>query len=269
MIENEFWKRQFSEEITPLQNWFDVAFGVIVPILWLVFDPIVFRDSSLGVGGKGYLSHIRLFAYISIGFGIITLSIWLLSRNRRANILVGFISGILLASSLLAMALGVYILPVSLLGLFLGLWGLLFATIGILGFIPFLTAFVFLRNGIRAVRITQPYKNKILLSVAMLIGIIFVVGVPFCVQWKASKFVSQSIYTIIHGDKEEVDLAVNNLQTVFWCSNLCYDEIVWAYAEEENEDKLRLMSNAYLRVTGNEIEERLRRLRIEYYSSLF
>jgi hypothetical protein len=196
MIKNEFWKKQFSEEITPLQNWFDVAFGVIAPILCLVFDPVVFRDGFLG--GKGYLSHIRLFAYISIGFGIITLSIWLLSRNRKANILVGFISGILLVGSLLAMALGVFLLPVSLFGLLVA--------IGILGFIPFLTAFVFLRNGIRAVRITQPTINKILLSVAMLIGVIFVIGVPLGVQWKASKLVSQSIYTIIHGDKEEVDL---------------------------------------------------------------
>jgi hypothetical protein len=59
----------------------------------------------------------------------------------------------------------------------------------------------------------------------------------------------------------QTSIAANNLQTVFWCSSLCYDEIVWAYAEEENVDKRQLMSSAYLKVTGNEIEERLQRLR--------
>jgi hypothetical protein len=250
IFKNEFWKRQFSEENTPWQDWFDIGFGIIAPIVCLIFDPAVFRDGFLS--GRGYLSNIRLFAYLSIGIGITTLSIWLLFKTK-SSILAGFVSGIFLVGALLAMALGIFLLPVSIFGLLV--------VVGILGFTPFLTAFVFLRNGVRAIRMIQSSTKRALLVVPMVLGVTLVIGIPLRIQWKTSALVSQSISTIIHSDKEEeIDQAADRLQTAFWCSDYCYDEVVWVYDEEVNEEKRQLMSSAYKKVTGEEIEERLQRM---------
>lgn len=109
-----FWKLQFSEETTPGRNQFDVFFGIIAPILCLIFDPGVFRGGF--IGGSGYMSDIKLFAYLSIGLGITVLTIWL-SLKLTSRILISAISGIFFAEALLALTIGIVLLPMSLLGL--------------------------------------------------------------------------------------------------------------------------------------------------------
>jgi hypothetical protein len=39
-----FWRRQFSNDVTPAQNIFDVIIGVIAPVLCFIFDPVVFNN---------------------------------------------------------------------------------------------------------------------------------------------------------------------------------------------------------------------------------
>jgi hypothetical protein len=39
---HSFWKRQFAENSTEPQAVFDIAFGLIAPILCFYFDPVVF-----------------------------------------------------------------------------------------------------------------------------------------------------------------------------------------------------------------------------------
>jgi hypothetical protein len=243
-IKKDFWGNQYSEEITPKQKWFDVIFGIIAPTLCLIFDPIVFRR----VYGS-YLNNIQIFAYISIGFGIITLTIWL-SMKRIPVPLVGIISGMFFAGAFLALALGIAMLPLSLLGLLL--------IVGIFGFTPFLTAFVFLRNAVRSFRKVQSRMNKGLLVGTMLFGIAFVIGIPITINMKTSELVSQSVYTIIHSDKEgEINTAIDKLNSAFWCSKSCYDEIIWAYNQEESDTRRQLLSKAYLELTGENIENTL------------
>lgn len=194
-----------------------------MPIVSLVFDPIVFR------GEPGFLHSIQIFAYLSIGSGIILLAIWLFSK-RTSKLLTGAIAGIFFAGAFLASALGVVLLPASIFGLMI--------VIGVLGFTPFLTAFVFLRNGIRAFRKIQTEISKGLLIGTMLLGIILVIGIPLAANWKASELVSRSINTILHSKKEEeINSAIDTLQSAFWCSNSCYEPIIWAYMDEENETR--------------------------------
>jgi hypothetical protein len=234
-----------DKETTSRQIIFDIVFGILVPIICLIFDPIVFRGHI-----STYLVSINLFAYSSVGLGIFTLSIWLLFKTE-STIINSLIAGALLTGALLAFVLGIAILPYSLLGLYL--------IIGIFGFTPFLTAFVFLRNGIKAIRKIQPIKNKFFFLGSMFIGIVLVFGLPLEIQSRGSKLVSQSIETIANGKQEEVKLATKNLKIAFWCSNSCYDEIVWSYYKEENETKRQLISSSYRELTGENIKQKLYR----------
>jgi len=184
-VKNQFWKKQFSQEITSKQNSFDVIFGIMLPILCLIFDPDIFRDGLLV--GVGYLSSFQIFAYVSIGLGIATLSIWLLSKTE-SSILIGIISGILFAGALLSLALGVYLLPLSTFGLLL--------IIGIFGFTPFLTAFAYLRNGIRAIQKIQSDTNKVLFAGTILFGMVFVIGIPFAINWKTNELWSSNEFWV-------------------------------------------------------------------------
>lgn len=119
-------------------------------------------------------------------------------------------------------------------------------------------AFVFLRHSIRALRKVQPDVNKRRLVGAMLIGIILVIGIPLALNWKTSEMVSNSIYTIIHSEEEdEINSATDTLISAFWCSDSCYDEIVWAYADEENETRRNFLEETYLKLTGENIGQRL------------
>ena len=67
-----------------------------------------------------------------IGVGIATLVLCLSLGSRLGSWGCGIASGVLLACSLFAGGLGLVLLPFSLIGLF--------ALIGVLGFVPFLTA---------------------------------------------------------------------------------------------------------------------------------
>lgn len=232
-----------DKETTSRQIIFDIAFGILVPIICLIFDPIVFRGHV-----SNYLVSNNLFAYSAIGLGIITLSIWLLF-NTESTIINSLIAGVLLSGALLAFVLGIVILPYSLVGLYL--------IIGIFGFTPFFTAYVFLRNGLKAIRKIQPIKSKFSVTGLMFVGIVFVIGLPLEIQLRGSELVAHSFEVIANGKREEVKLATKNLKLAFWCSNSCYDEIVWSYYEADNETNRRLISGAYRDLTGEDIKQKL------------
>ena len=60
-----FLRRQFDDVPTQAQFNFDVAFGLIIPVLCFVSDPIVFRGGFLHEGGA--FQSVRLFAYTACG----------------------------------------------------------------------------------------------------------------------------------------------------------------------------------------------------------
>jgi hypothetical protein len=130
-----FWQRQFGPEPSRWQVAFDLAAGILLPLVCLAADPIVFRGDSFM---PPLLGHRALLCYAAIGTSLLALALWLLCR-RPAALLAGF----LLAGALFALLLGVFLLPFSMIGLFAN-------GLGALGLSPFLTAFVFWRNGLRA-----------------------------------------------------------------------------------------------------------------------
>lgn len=173
---------------------FDVIFGVVAPILLLILDPAVFRSCS----GEPLYGQYAIFAYLAIPLGVIILLIWLMyGKSLKAGSDV--ISGILLAGSVFAFGLGVLLVPYSILGLFF--------CIGILGFTPFITGFVYLRNAERAFRREReraPGRNRLQLTTLVLIGALLVIGLPAVAQWQIAAHpqsaAAQWVESIINGN---------------------------------------------------------------------
>jgi hypothetical protein len=167
-----FWMQQFNSTITQNQVIFDVALGVIMPVLCLILDPVVFRN-LLSIG-QTMLGSIRVFGYTSIALGIIALSLWLLLRNHLSW-LNAFLAGILFYGAFFALLLGVLILPFSVIGLL--------ALVGVLGFTPFFTSFAFLRNGVRAYRQATEHSEKNWpVGMSLILGVILIIVIPILVQ---------------------------------------------------------------------------------------
>ncbi|HEV8593577.1 MAG TPA: hypothetical protein VGQ55_15840, partial [Pyrinomonadaceae bacterium] len=138
-----FWRRQFQEEATRPQKTFDWIFGVILPTFCAAADPIVFRGAGMGKGPL--LGSAKAFAFVLSFVSIMTMIGWLLA-GQRLKYFGSAIGGLFFVGALISFCVGLLVLPFSLLGLF-------FYFIGLLGFVPLFAAFVFLRNGWRAVKI--------------------------------------------------------------------------------------------------------------------
>lgn len=135
-----FWRRQFAAVPTRSQVLFDGIFGVILPILCFVADPVVFKN---GIFGPPEFGRYQVLAYLVSTVEIAVFIVWRTFRKQLTTFSAPF-GGVLLAGGLFSTAIGIAILPLSVLGLLF--------VIGVLGFIPFLTGFVYFRNGVRAMK---------------------------------------------------------------------------------------------------------------------
>ncbi len=133
-----FWRRQFRGVPSRAQKEFDWAFGVVLPLICFAADPIVFR----GGPGEAILGEYKIFAYSLGPLSILAMTAWLLWGARLGEFR-GFLGGLFLVSSLVSFAVGVAIFPYSLIGSI--------ALIGLLGFTPLFSGFVYLRNSSRAI----------------------------------------------------------------------------------------------------------------------
>ena len=134
-----FWRRQFGAQVTRKQRRFDVAFGLVLPVLCFVFDPIVFREWFSDA--PGLLGRWQFYAYTISALEMVALAAWLFKANGGGRPPAA-LGGMLLAGGFFSLLVGVVLLPFSLLGLIL--------FVGVFGFTPFFTAVVYLRNGWRA-----------------------------------------------------------------------------------------------------------------------
>ena len=135
-----FWRRQFDPDPTHGQELFDGIFGVILPILCFAADPIVFKGDLLD---GPFFEDYRVLAYLTSAMEIAVFIAWRSLREHLTTFSAPF-AGVLFAGGLFSTAIGILILPLSLLGLMF--------LVGVLGFVPFLTAFVYFRSGVRAMK---------------------------------------------------------------------------------------------------------------------
>lgn len=135
-----FWKRQFDPDQTPGQATFDGIFGVILPVLCFVADPAIFKGLVLG---PPFLRRYQLLAYLVAVLEMGVFIVWRTFRKHLTTFSAPF-AGVLFAGGLFSTAIGILILPLSAIGLLV--------LIGIFGFVPFLTAFVYFRSAVRAMK---------------------------------------------------------------------------------------------------------------------
>ncbi len=138
-----FWPRQFGEVVTRKQWIWDWMFGVFMPMICFYFDPGVFRTWAGEYSSGGLLSAYQLPAYVLAYSGIMAQAAWLLWGKSLGSFRIA-IGLILATASVASLIIGVILFPFSVLGIF---W-----LIGFLGFTPLLTAIVYWRNAVRAIR---------------------------------------------------------------------------------------------------------------------
>lgn len=237
-----FWARQFSLEATRAQTIFDITFGILLPIGCLVADPFVFRD-GWRMGAGPLLGRFTLFSYTIILLSAAGLAFWLWSR-----LLSSFVAGVLFAGFVFSGILGLVLIPFSLLGT-------LFFGIGLLGLTPLLTAFVYYRNCRRltanlaqqGVKLSGPLVLLAACGV-FVSGLALQLGVDGATQW--------SIDAILHGEKAEAMRAAETIRWLPDTQNL--DDLVFAYDVEDDPARKEILAEAYGRITGVDIETRLR-----------
>jgi hypothetical protein len=168
-----FWQRQFDDAPTTAQRRFDVVFGIVMPVLCFVFDPIVFRSGFEYDGGL--YPQVQFYAYTISALEMVALCAWLCAAGRAGR-QPAALAGMLFGGAVFAFCVGMAILPYSVLGLIV--------LLGALGFVPFLTAFVYLRNGWRAAGAVglAGKGSPWLAAAAFALGFVFALGTPAVAQ---------------------------------------------------------------------------------------
>ena len=239
-----FLRGQFQGEANRAQISFDITVGMVLPILCLVFDPIVFRASSFG---RPLAAQFQLFAYSLIAVEIVALGVWL-ALGKRAEEWCGVLAGMMMAGALFSAVVGIILLPFSILGLLF--------IIGILGFTPFLTAFIYLRNARRALRFARTQMPRAALFVTLLLGATLSLGVPTFAHWRIGKLVESSLVEVLEGDDAQANAAARRLRYIGWLASSETDQLALAYGRETDAARKARLARAYREITGGDIERR-------------
>lgn len=238
-----FWARQFGPNRTGGQDAFDVTFGLILPILCFMADPIVFK--SLALIGRPLLEDYQSFAYV---VSTVEMGFFLVWRTfpARANTLSPVFGGVFLLGACVSGLIGVIMLPLTL--------STLLFVIGLVGLIPFLTAFVYLRTGIRALNVeanVSPFAPRI--TVATLSGLL-VIGSLVVACTFAENSISASVDTVIYGNAVEAEAAVNRLKWIRFIPAKHTTRLALAYGREWNDEKKAILARAYWEITGDDVD---------------
>ena len=237
-----FWERQFGEEITRAQIVFDVLFGIVLPVVCFVADPGIIRSGGTTGLIRTNLASYRLFIYTLSAVTIPALAVWLTFGERYRQVAGAFAGG-LFAAMLCSLAIGVDIIPLSVLGLVI--------VIGILGFVPFVTAFVYLRNAIRGwrrARAVSPAKRLATASLALLL----VVGLSAGAQVGVTQMTSEALQQAISGDPQASEAALGRLHRLRWFADS--EAVMSAYLRETDQARKEQLARAYQAITGEDIE---------------
>lgn len=237
-----FWRRQFAPVATSRQFVFDVLMGICLPLVCLYFDPIVFRSLS----GEALLGRYTTLALVAILLGLLSLTVWLSIRRPPA-----LLAGLLAGGAVFSCLLGLVLLPFSLMGL---LW-----LIGVLGFAPFLTGFVFLRNSVRAWQMAGSTSRSLWRPILMAAGLLAACCGPWTAHWYLNREVDRAIALARSQDPGQALTGINSLH--WFRGLLSLDAILKAYDEEPDPVVRDRLAGLYKELTGEEIEFQLDRLR--------
>lgn len=244
-----FWRRQFQLSPTSGQVVFDLSFGVIAPIICFIFDPIVFQS---GIGGPPLFPSYQTFVYLFSGFQIFLLCFWLVSgpRSAFANVAIG---AVLFSGGLFCAAVGCLLAPYSVLGLLF--------VVGILGFVPFVTAVVYLRNGWRALNTGLSDIPRFSYVAAFVLGLTLSLSIPALASIRIRSAVANSVDEILHADANHASRAAQKLKVLRFVAAADVDRIVEAYLSESDINRKLILKSCYRQITGEDIEMRAQIIR--------
>lgn len=240
-----FMSRQLKQDATRRQKIFDAFVGIVLPVLCLYFDPLVFRE---GIAGEPLLGRYRFFAYAVVAIEIAVLALWL-AWGERIKEWGGMLGGAMLAGALFSFVVGVAILPFSVIGLMF--------LIGVLGFSPFLCAFVYLRNAMRALKISSSYLGASRRAAALALGAAVSIGAPAYAHLRIERAVTRALPELMSGDDARMATAARNLRFASWLGATDFDALVRAYEGETDTVRKERLARAYRTLTGHEIDARL------------
>lgn len=235
--------------MTTRQIVFDIAFGVIGPILCFVFDPFVFHS---GFVGPPLLPEYQAFTYLFSGLQIALLCLWLLigPGNQIWNWTIG---GALVGGGIFCLAAGCVLAPFSIMGLMFG--------IGVFGFTPFLTALIYLRNANRALRARSHDESNFVRALGFTVGLALVVALPALSSMQIHQTVKSAVNEIVHGDPQHAAFAAHRLVTLRFFASVELDQMANAYLSETDPARRELLKSCYREITGEDIENRANILR--------
>lgn len=241
----------WPDDIDP-PTTFQVIWGLVVPLLALIFDPIVFRN-RLGLlsDEAGLFERFRVGGYLALGGSILAYAI-ILCRPPRTLATRTLTAGLLCGATLTAYGFGLALVPFSILGLIF--------IIGILGVIPFLAAWAYQRIAVQLLRFGLPgwYGRR-----QFWLGLLLMLVVPLGGQVYATRRIDSASQALIAGQPERRQEAIASLRSAFWCSLSCYDQLVLPYMREGDPDRKVALADAYREITGGSLEMRRRLLYYE------
>ncbi len=235
-----FWSRQFQIQTTSKQKIFDWIFGVGLPLICFVFDPVVFKGS----GFRGaLLGNFKPFAYILSFISVMAMSAWLI-WGAKLKWFNAFLAGIFAVGGIISLIVGIILIPFSLIGLII--------LIGILGFTPLLSAIGFLRNAVRAFHAAKPFIEKPILIYSMVLSAIFSLTLPAVVNLQ----IKRSLDNVRNGDVEMIRAELKTLKYAAPLTN--FDDLAFEYyrvpPQERKSERIQALAELYREITGKNIE---------------
>jgi hypothetical protein len=158
-----------------------------------------------------------------------------------------FLGGVMMAAAAFGVALGLAILPFSLLGI-------LFFGIGLLGLSPFVSAAVFAAWSRRALG-EAVGRYRLPCAAA---GVLCFVGVWGGTQWAASQAVRTSVNDIVSGRLRKQRIAERRLSR--WQILLDMDQLAVAWQNESDPAARQRLADSFKAITGEDLEIRASRM---------
>jgi hypothetical protein len=238
-----FWERQFAATITEPQVIFDGTWGVLLPAFCVAVDPIVFRHGTYG--GPLVKDH-AVAGLAAIALAMLSLVAWFVLR-RSSPLVAGLLAGLLSGGAGLALVLGIYLLPMSIMGLLVA--------IGIFGFAPFLTAFVFIRNSVRAYGHASRQTERPWFLATALFGFVLFCGGPLAAQGYVDREMDHANTLLESADAAEFAQGAALLKRYRLVGNL--DPLVYRYDAEKDPTRRAALADLYRELTGQDVDRRL------------
>ncbi len=244
-----FWANQFGPNRSDAQDGFDVAFGLVLPILCLIADPVVFK--SFPLFGPALLEDYQLLAYLVSTVEMGFLLVWR-TFPTKVNAFSPLFAGVFLFGACFSLVIGVVMLPLTMLTMFF--------VIGLLGLMPFFSAFVYLRNAVRAMKAQPNHASPFSkLSLATLSGLFVIVPLVFATVY-AEDSMSASVEAMIYGNATQAEAAANRLKRFRFIPLKHSNRLARAYNQEWDHAKRDILRRTYRDITGEDIELRQRML---------